>query len=415
MTRWAARFSRSRLGVLALGFTATALAAPPEPDLGPSVLQVPVKEYEAEQGILTPIPVSIELPPQIAAARVLLHYRTFGSSRWVSLELVRQGGQWTGAIPCLEVSTITGDVSYYLRVHDVDGAVVAYSGTRALPYKVRIVHDSARSSETLDRPRCPDPSDCPAGLPGCPSEEVEQVPCKSNRDCEGGSKCGWRGLCEVDHREHFRLGLDLAQDFGLIDTTGACSLESQETRGYLCHREYDGAQYYGTPAYTNEPVRAAVGPTRVVAGFDVAVGPDAALGLRLGFAFRGAGPTAPGGIEFLPLLIEGRVTHWFGDDPFEASGLRPFAFLSGGYAMFDFKARTHIREDPRTGGRQTGNDLDQQLEVRKRAGDVFLGAGAGASLVVWKHAALRGDVTAAAVFPFGAFVVTPRLGAEVGF
>ncbi len=392
-----------------------AVAGAAAPDLGPDVLDVPIKEYEAEQGILTPIPVSVELPPELAAARVLLHYRIFGSDRWVSLELTRRGDTWSGAIPCLEVSTITGDVLYYVRVHDAEGAVVAYSGTRGAPYRVRIVHDTAFTEQTLRRERCPDPSDCPAGLQGCPSEVVEAIPCKSDRDCEGGMTCGWNHTCEHDERQHTRLTLELGQELGMVETTGACSLSSQESRGYLCYRERDGALYYGVPTYTNEPLGAAVGPTRVIAGLDHVVGPDATLGLRVGFAVRGAGPTAPGGVDFFPLLVEGRFTHWFGVDPFAPRQLRAFAVLSGGYAMFDLRTRTHVREDPVLGGRQPGNELEQDLEVWKRAGDAYLGLGGGVSWSVAGPLALRGEVDAAVVFPFGAVVVTPRAGVEVGF
>lgn len=405
---------RGRLGLVALlaGLPSTGWAA--EPDLGPSVLDVPVKEHEAEQGILTPIPVSVELPPELGAARVLLHYRIFGSDRWVSLELVQRGDTWSGAIPCLEVSTITGDVQYYVRVHDAEGAVVAYSGTRGAPYRVRIVHDTAFTEQTLHRARCPDPNDCPAGLEGCPSEVVEAIPCKTDRDCEDGMTCGWDRTCEHDERERTRLSLELTQDLGLVETTGACSLASQESRGTLCYRERDGALYYGVPTYTSEPIRPALGPTRVVAGVDRVVGPQATLGLRVGFAFRGEGPTAPGGVGFFPLLLEGRFTRWFGTDPFAPRRLRPFAVLSGGYGMFDLQTRAHVREDPGLGGRQPGNELEQDLEVWKRAGDAYLGLGGGVSWALGGGFALRGEVDAAVVFPFGAVVLTPRAGVEVG-
>lgn len=413
------RCRRSLAGIalaLSAGVLAPAVgAAPSDRDLGPSILHVPVQEHEAEQGILTAIPVAIELPAELDAARVLLHYQVFGSDQWVSVQLTRRGQRFSGAIPCLEVSTITGDVRYYLRVHDSAGAVVAYSGTRGAPYKVRIVHDTARTDETLERPRCPDPSDCPAGLEGCPSEKVERLPCRRDADCEGGLTCGWAGFCEDDQRDHTRLGVDVAQEFGFVDTTGACSLASQELRGYQCLRESDGVQYFGVPTYTNEPVRGALGPTRVLVGVDRVVGPDATLGLRVGWAFRGGLPTLPGGVPFFPLLVEGRVTHWFGSDPFAPTPLRPFVLLSGGYAMFDLSTRTHVREDPRFGARQPSNDLEQYLEVRRRAGDGYVGLGAGASWTFRGHAALRGELDTLVVFPYGALIVTPRLGVEVGF
>ena len=67
------------------------------------------------------------------------------------------------------------------------------------------------------------------------------------------------------------------------------------------------------------------------------------------------------------------------------------------------------------GGRQPGNELEQDLEVWKRAGDAYLGLGGGVSWSVAGPLALRGEVDAAVVFPFGAVVLTPRAGVEVGF
>lgn len=119
-------------------------AANAEP-LGPRLLHVPAANRTSEQGVLTPVPVSLEIPRDLPARRVLLHYHLFGAREWRALELRRETQRYVGAIPCLEVGEMTREVRYYIRVHDAAGAVIAFSGTRSNPYVVAIHHPSARS------------------------------------------------------------------------------------------------------------------------------------------------------------------------------------------------------------------------------------------------------------------------------
>jgi hypothetical protein len=265
--------------------------------LGPSILKAPMLERRAEQGILTPVPLDLELPEDLPARRVLVHYRIHGSKEWTTLELLRYGRRWVGAIPCLEISTITGDVSYYVRIYDAAGGVIAYSGSRHSPYRVTIKHESQLASSAAAPARCPDPADCPPGLPGCPSATVERIPCRSDSDCEGGLSCGWDGFCELDERSHNWLGLDLEAGLGVVSETGACSVPNQENEGYACYRESDGAIYTGRPVYTNEPLGVGTAPLRIVLGYERLISENTLLGARFGYAFAGSGPT-PRGARF---------------------------------------------------------------------------------------------------------------------
>jgi hypothetical protein len=412
--RGTSRFSRTVARVLALGMALTPLAHADRP-AGPQILHLPPARHEAEQGILTPIPIQITIPDRIAAYRVLAHYKIRGVPYWTTLELVPFEGGWRGAIPCLEVSTITGDVAYYIRVHDHEGNVVAYSGTRHTPYRVLIVHDSARTEATLERPSCPDPADCPRGLLGCPSEIVEKIPCGSDTDCEGEASCSWDGFCEVDPRRHTWINLSVSQEFGWIDTTGACTLEAQENEGSLCERRFDDAIYYGPSVYTNEPRKFGLGNSRVWLGLEQLVSYDTSVRLRVGYAVLGVGPTAPGGVPFVPLAAELGVVHWFGDDPFRRAGWRPFVGLGMGYGMFDIRSSVHVRADVTRADPQGGNDLDQQVDLWKRAGDAFVALGGGAVLASESGWAARAELTVAKAFPFDAIIIAPRLGVEKGF
>ena len=394
-----------------LSFAVSARAEQGE-GLGPSILRAPVSERVAEQGILTPVPIRIELGPGIQAHRVLVHYKLFGVPEWTTLELSRSGPGWSGLVPCLEVSTVTGDLIYYLRIHDVDGKVVAYSGSQHEPHRVRIVHPSARPGVAAGK--CPDPTDCPAGLPGCPSEPVLRVPCESDSDCEGGKSCGWDGYCEAVERRRNWLSFEVEQDLGLVAATGACSISSQENEGYTCVRRTDGEQYVGNPVYTNEPLAAATGQLRAVVGYERLFYYNSTVGVRVGYALTRQ-PALDGASSFLPLIAELRVAHWFGVDPFSRMGPRPFVFAGGGLGMFDLAFAVHVREDPTGGSVQGGNALHQTLDGYRRSGDAYVGVGGGVMLAFWSSGGPVVELGVAQVFPFGATVLIPRLGWRVGF
>jgi hypothetical protein len=387
----------------------------PSGNFGPEIIHLPLLERRAEQGILRPVPLSAELPGEIAfrARRVLLHYRLWGEPDWTTLQLRASGARYEGAIPCLEVSTVTGDLRYYIRVHDAVGQVIASAASRAKPYVVTIKHDTMLAGDAKRAAKCPDPADCPPGLPGCPSEKVD-VSCLADRDCEGGLTCSWRGFCERVDRQRTLFSVSGQQDFGVVATTAACSVVAQENEGNACYRE-DGEQYIGSPVVTNEPLAFATGPTRLVVGIDHLVYYDTSVGARVGWAVRGTGPTPRGGVEFLPLSVAVRGTHWFGSDLFARRGWRPFAFITGGFERFDLKARAHVRENPTVPSRQGGNALEQKLDFWKRAGDGFVGVGGGVAFAFEGRVSGFAEVAVLQVFPFGALVITPSLGAQFAF
>lgn len=391
-------------------------AEPAGDALGPKVLHSPILERRAEQGILRPVPIEIELPREVAlrARRVLVHYRTWGSPDWLALEMRRDGTRYRGAIPCLEISTISGLLRYYIRVHDIDGRVIATGASRAAPYVVTIKHDTMLTAAQKRTAKCPDPADCPAGLLGCPSAPVKHIQCDSDADCEGGETCSWRGFCERTERRTAWPMVGLQQDFGFVRTSGACSVPSQENDGYGCYRA-DGTQYIGHPVLTNEPVGAGIGPTRILIGYDHLVSYDLTLGVRVGWALRGAGPTSPGAVGFIPVSAALRVAHWFGDDPFGRAGFRPFLFVTAGYAMFDIATTTRVREDPTKTPYQGDNDLEQELDVYKRAGDGFVGAGAGFAVLATPYLAAMLEIGALGAFPVSAFLLAPSTGVTIGF
>jgi len=415
--------SRQRAIVLALalGFgslTDLGFAQSKDDDVpigGPQVLHMPESQRIAEQGILRPVPIFADLPVNLSVRtrRVLVHYRLWGDPDWTTLELRRNGARYEGAIPCLEISTVTGDLKYYIRVHDAEGKVIATGASRADPYLVTIKHDDQLES-TKPKAKCPDPADCPAGLPGCPSPRVVEIACNSDADCEGGSTCSWRGFCEKIQRKKNWISAGVSQDLGFVSTTGACSIHQQEHAGYACFRA-DGEQYIGNPVLTNESPGFGLGQTRVQLGYERLVHYDTTVGVRLGWAILGIGPTPNAATEFVPISVAGRVTHWMGKDPFAHDGWRPFVFLTGGYSMVDLKTSTFVREDPFADSYQGDNDLEQSLELWKRSGDGFVGMGVGTMFSWQAGRAVFVELAMHSVFPFSALVVLPSAGVSLGF
>jgi len=279
---------------------------------------------------------------------------------------------------------------------------------------VTIKHDSMLAPGQGHAGKCPDPNDCPAGLLGCPSERVEDVPCRTDRDCEHGMTCSWGGYCERTDRRKNWASLALEQDFGVVATTGGCSIYSQENEGYGCYRA-DGQQYNGSAVPTNEPLGVGLAPTRVVVGYERLVYYDTSFGVRVGWAVRGEGPTPTAGAAFVPVSVALRATHWFGADPLARTGVRAYGFVTGGYGMFDVKTSTHVREDPTKRVYQGGNDLEQDVVLWKRAGDAFVGVGAGLSFAFTVGTAMFLDVAVVDCFPFGALIVSPNAGLTLGF
>jgi hypothetical protein len=393
-----------------LGLALPAAAAPD----GPRIIHAPADTQTAEQGILRPVPITLEIPSDLAARRALLHFRTLGSSAWKTLELRREGSRYVGAIACLEVGSLGGEVRYYVRFHDGQGAVIAFSGTRAAPYLVKVHHPSARPDLASAAGQCPDPADCPPGLPGCPSAEVERVPCQRDVDCEGGQTCGWDGYCADDPRRYNWFGLELSQDVGIVAAQGACSVQSQESDAYACYRAHDGAVYTGRPIYGDEPIAVGRAPTRVLLSYERLVSYQTTLGVRVGYALFGARRTLPGAVGFVPFSAEASARHWLGSDPFARDGLRAYVMASAGFAEFDIGFDAHVREDPDAPYTQPGNDLEQSLDASKRAGDLFIALGGGLMYPLRESFAPVVEVRVAQAFPYAATVLSASLGVKIG-
>jgi hypothetical protein len=93
------------------------------------------------------IPIKAQLAIEIAAAKVLVLYRSTGQGDYVALALVRRGASdWVGAIPAEAVSGRS--MQYYLEVHDVRGRTIEGSGSAAHPHLVTLSESAPGAQRT---------------------------------------------------------------------------------------------------------------------------------------------------------------------------------------------------------------------------------------------------------------------------
>src|SRR5581483_7957622 len=155
-----------------------------------------------------------------------------------------------------------------------------------------------------------------------PPARCAGAPCEGDAECEAGQAARSKAP-----KNFVTLGVE--QDLTRLSEVNTCTPSSQVNLGYSCFRA-DGSQYQGNPAGgVDDAVQGfAAGTTRVHVGFDRALLDNLTLGLRVGYALRGA-PTGKGPAS-LPVNAEGRLMYWFGDRPFASAGLHPMALVGGG-------------------------------------------------------------------------------------
>ena len=188
-----------------------------------------------------------------------------------------------------------------------------------------------------------------------PAEPVDEAPSKGHKN--------WISV-------HFE------QDFLVYGSqSNVCASNydmTSEARGYSCFQSGSQFGYKNLedilPGAGNH-VAAGVGraTSRILLGFDRVIGSNFSLGARLGFAF-GGGPASFQGGKFSPLHAEARANYWFGSDPFESSGLRPYVSLSGGLAEVD----GHVLVEYYNLQSQKGS-----LDAYRKTGKTFAGLGFG--------------------------------------
>jgi hypothetical protein len=223
--------------------------------------------------------------------------------------------------------------------------------------------------------------------PKSADDEPEEAPPpskKKDEDCEPGTEG-----CDKEAKEEEKteapskpskfpqnwLSVHFEQDFLIYsakdNVCASYGAGRAEAPGYAC---FQGAQYGYVPGQDIAPgpgnhVSGGVGraTSRILLGFDRLLGSNVSLGLRVGFAFGGS-PAPTTGAKFLPVHGEVRANYWFGTDPFESAGLRPYVSLSGGVAEVD----GHVLVEYYTPAGSKGT-----LDAWRKTGKGFVGLGLG--------------------------------------
>lgn len=334
----------------------------------------------AEQAILTPIPIYVELAEDVKPTKVYVRYKAFGQTAWKTAELHALGSGFGGEIPCLDVGSMNGDLDYFVQATDASGDVVAAAGSAKKPLHVAVrAKLEGKPPHLPGQPppvACADPADCPPGFPGCRKVDGGSgAACESSSECGSGFTCSERRCERVagekpgELEEHW-LSLAFQQDFVLVPSAvDACN----GGNGYAC---FDGDQYYERIPLANADNEVGgglgVATRRLLLGYDYALNANLLLGARLGVAFSG-GPARPGGKSFLPLHAEARAAYFFGAAPLATTDVKFFVAVGLGLAEYDVKVAVSAYADRPAYQRGDGKTYD----AWKKSGDVFGSLGLG--------------------------------------
>ncbi len=257
--------------------------------------------------------------------------------------------------------------------------------------------------------------------------------CDADKPCAEGLACN-AGACgdpkpKPAPKKNW-VSITFFPDVSFISGKDVCAAETQAAEQIVCLRG-DQSRYRGTPTIGNADninLGAALATMRLVLGYDRVLIDNLVLGIRLGYAFRGV---SDGGVSFLPVHAEARLSFFPGKKPFEGWVARPSLFLAGGLAQIDTKVLVNVLEDGVACGAMNPSDTrsactkpskdgiveprTQELAAVKRAGLGFASLGFGLDLVPTNafafHLGVRGTVT----FPVLTAVLQPEAGLMVGF
>lgn len=408
-----------------------AAGGPPAPS-GQGMTHAP----PAEQRIDTPVPLYVRLAPELLedAKKVTVTYLAPGAGDWKTLVMKKVGEFGFGInVPCTDV-TKEGKLDYFITITDADGAIVTGAGSRAQPLSTAIkprIEGDPPSWPGFAPPelcvkveagpkQCLDDNQCNAGY-ACVGGECTQKPSLVDEPKDTGPKKNW-------------VSISIAPDVSIFSGKDVCAVDVQERDHFVCVRN-DGSRYLGapTPGIGNDvSAGLALSTIRIIAGYDRLFMDNILAGVRLGFAFR---TSSDDDASFLPVHAELRGTYMIGKNPFGSLGARPFVFAAAGLAQIDTPVDVEVLEDGvRCGAAnpadqsspctQPGNPAFdgsrvepriQSLKAYKQAGQGFLSLGGGLQYAPLERVAISVGLRANITLPVVTFVLTPELGATIGF
>jgi len=398
----------------------TPVAGPPAVTRG-DMAHAPI----TRQALLTPIPIYVELPEGVTAAKVYVRYKAPGQTEWKTARMTKHGNGFGTEIPCMDVGDALGELKYFVQAADASGGIVASSGRAAEPYTVSIVHEVEGEPPHLPDRRPPTAcsaaaNDCPPAFPGCHSttKSTESEACVSDDECSGGQTCvdgecgGSGGEAPSEPAEHAPikrnwLSVAIEADALLLPSANnAC----QGGKGYTCFNS-DRSYYADNPLGNADDLvngGFTLATERVLFGYDRVVLSNVTLGARLGFAF-GGGPQRPTASSFMPIHLEARATYWFGSDPFSRAGFRFFALAAGGMAEVDASVPVDVYANA-----AAYPDNSQNERAWKKTGLAFAALGGGTMFAITPSMGIVLEAKIMEMFPTAGTGASLQLGYRVG-
>jgi len=257
-------------------------------------------------------------------------------------------------------------------------------------------------------------TDCPPEFPGCGGPATTSTTCTSDGDCNQGQLCQ-DGACTEAGRPRERapslrnwISVAFETDALLLPyANNACAGGT----GYTCFGS-DGAYYANLPlAGADDQIGGglAIATSRILVGYDRALGENFTVGGRLGYAL-GGGPQRPGANGFLPIHVEARTTYWFGSSPLARSGLRFFALAAGGMAEVDASVPVDVYANVQA----YQAEQSQGYRAWKKAGLGFAALGGGGMFAFTPSTGVVLEAKAVEMFPTPATGVSLQLAYVVG-
>jgi hypothetical protein len=431
---------------------------PPPEDEGPlTVSPIP------QQKVNTPVPIYVALDDDTAkeVTSVVVKYLGTGASSPKELKLERSGKAYKGNVPCNSVRK-KGTLSYWVVAKDRKDKEVATAGTEESPLTTEIVDEvdgkapswpgfappeqckggggGGDDTSGSSKRQCIDDKDCPTGEQ-CSSNECLRKPGEGT-DGGGDLQPGDGDAGSDDGRKNW-ITLTFAPDFTIISGDDICGFKDGYTGdtpseafnpAFVCAKNPDAEnpeRYLGQPTPgqgNNVNTGFGVSTMRLTLGYDRVIIAGFSLGARVGYVFNG---TNEDFASFIPVHAEARAAYTFGNSPWKDQVVRPWIFLSGGFAQVDTAVEVDVLEDGEACGAADPGDNASECTVESESGEIepriqtvraiqqaglgFAGGGAGVSFVPVGLFEINLGLKFSVTFPVVVPVISPEVGIGFGF
>ncbi|MEJ7728124.1 MAG: hypothetical protein WKG00_02815 [Polyangiaceae bacterium] len=240
-------YERARAELKLSASTGGPVAPPTAPGGSDGVIHTPV----AAQKVSTPVPLFVELLPELGAKAKKLTVSYLGTSGgdWRTLVMKKLGDKGYGIdIPCADTAK-PGTVRYAITVTGDEGDILAGAGSRTEPLSTDIQQGFA--GEPPHWPGFAAPSTCAKAEDG-PKQCIDDRQCNADLVCIGG-ECRDKPTETPGQYKKNWVSLSVVADVSIVSGDQVCTRPSQDTENYACFRQ-DGTRYDGEPTTSGDDI-----------------------------------------------------------------------------------------------------------------------------------------------------------------